>query len=293
MGTYTEFIDVTGSNFGRSPLVRGTVRAIYVTGSGGILESAAEIAAAKAAGVGLIRIDQSPGLALFAAGHADVGDIEYLAGTDQSAEIAVGKRQALGLKEHGLYASFSAIPALKASIRNPAGVGYWVADYSWSILQAELRLAANADWNAVQFGDPNSNPTTLVPGTNVSLRMAQADIDVAKTSWLSQFLGTPAPPPPPVTAPQWPFSVVDYLGMQSTDPACHSGYTSTVDNHVVRTWQQRMIDRGWNIGRVADGFYDLRTKNVCLAFQREKGLGVDGLCGPHTWAAAWTAPITP
>jgi peptidoglycan hydrolase-like protein with peptidoglycan-binding domain len=51
-----------------------------------------------------------------------------------------------------------------------------------------------------------------------------------------------------------------------------------------------MADRGWSI--TPDGLYGDQTRNVALAFQREKGLTPDGLIGPATWSAAWTAPVT-
>ncbi|MGW0824100.1 peptidoglycan recognition protein family protein [Streptomyces sp. NPDC002845] len=56
-----------------------------------------------------------------------------------------------------------------------------------------------------------------------------------------------------------------------------------------RTWQQRMADRGWNI--TVDGAYGEQSRRVCLAFQQEKGLSVDGVVGEETWNAAWTAPL--
>jgi peptidoglycan hydrolase-like protein with peptidoglycan-binding domain len=56
------------------------------------------------------------------------------------------------------------------------------------------------------------------------------------------------------------------------------------------TWQQQMVNRGWNLG--VDDKYGDKSENVCRQFQAEKGLGVDGIVGPNTWNAAWTAPIT-
>jgi peptidoglycan hydrolase-like protein with peptidoglycan-binding domain len=58
----------------------------------------------------------------------------------------------------------------------------------------------------------------------------------------------------------------------------------------VRTWQRRMRDRGWRID--VDKWYGPESESICRAFQREKGLKVDGVVGPATWAAAWTAPVT-
>jgi peptidoglycan hydrolase-like protein with peptidoglycan-binding domain len=58
----------------------------------------------------------------------------------------------------------------------------------------------------------------------------------------------------------------------------------------VHTWQKRMADRGWTIA--VDGAYGPQSEDVCRKFQLEKGLAVDGIVGPQTWNAAWTAPIT-
>ncbi|PRX97869.1 peptidoglycan-binding protein [Allonocardiopsis opalescens] len=62
------------------------------------------------------------------------------------------------------------------------------------------------------------------------------------------------------------------------------------ESDAARTWQRRMRDRGWTI--VADGRYGPDSERVCRAFQAEKGLAVDGVVGPETWRAAWTAPVT-
>jgi hypothetical protein len=58
----------------------------------------------------------------------------------------------------------------------------------------------------------------------------------------------------------------------------------------VRTWQARMRQRGWRIE--VDGDYGPGSAGVATRFQKDKGLAVDGIVGPRTWAAAWTAPIT-
>lgn len=58
----------------------------------------------------------------------------------------------------------------------------------------------------------------------------------------------------------------------------------------VRSWQARMRQRGWLIK--VDGFYGESSAVVCRKFQADKRLGVDGLLGPATFAAAWTLPVT-
>jgi putative peptidoglycan binding protein len=86
----------------------------------------------------------------------------------------------------------------------------------------------------------------------------------------------PSPPSPPSSVP--PLHV-DYFG-RSHNSTCPD----------VRTWQNQMSARGWTIG--VDGIYGPQSESVCRSFQSEKGLSVDGLVGPNTWAATWTAPVT-
>ncbi len=64
----------------------------------------------------------------------------------------------------------------------------------------------------------------------------------------------------------------------------------TVYRNDVAIWQTQMVRRGWRLG--IDGRYGRRSAKVAVAFQHEKGLRVDGLVGPQTWRAAWTAPVT-
>jgi hypothetical protein len=59
----------------------------------------------------------------------------------------------------------------------------------------------------------------------------------------------------------------------------------------VRTWQQRMADRGWPI--VADGYFGPHTAEVAQAFAAEKGLHValPGEVDATVWTSAWTLPV--
>jgi hypothetical protein len=54
--------------------------------------------------------------------------------------------------------------------------------------------------------------------------------------------------------------------------------------------QKRLRARGWRIA--VDGDFGPVTRKIIIAFQREKGLGIDGIVGPVTWRKLWTAPVT-
>jgi len=90
----------------------------------------------------------------------------------------------------------------------------------------------------------------------------------------------PQPAPAPAPQPSAPPFPGEYLRVQS--PMLHDGY--------VVNWQTQMRARSWPI--TVDGWYGEESKRICEQFQQEKGLVVDGVVGPLTWAAAWTAPIT-
>lgn len=58
----------------------------------------------------------------------------------------------------------------------------------------------------------------------------------------------------------------------------------------VRGWQGQMSSRGWSVS--VDGCYGPQSGNVCVQFQTEKAMNVDGVVGPMTWGATWSAPVT-
>lgn len=59
----------------------------------------------------------------------------------------------------------------------------------------------------------------------------------------------------------------------------------------VRTWQQRMIARGWKSIGQADGKFGPKTEAVVRRFQAQCRIGVDGEIGPVTWPKPWTHPL--
>lgn len=95
--------------------------------------------------------------------------------------------------------------------------------------------------------------------------------------FMDMVTGAPSGEPTGEKAPAWPGR---YLQVKS--PMMHGAD--------VRAWQAQMRGRGW--GLAADGWYGPESEGVCRAFQREKGLDVDGVVGPVTWKAAWEAQVT-
>jgi peptidoglycan hydrolase-like protein with peptidoglycan-binding domain len=105
----------------------------------------------------------------------------------------------------------------------------------------------------------------------------------------------PAPVVKPAAAPRFPLPRGWYFGPASGPTYSISGQRQRLANgkpghRGLLAWQQRMKDRGWTI--TPDGLYGPQTAAVARAFQAEKGLGVDGLVGVQTWAAAWQAEVT-
>lgn len=76
----------------------------------------------------------------------------------------------------------------------------------------------------------------------------------------------------------------------SAPPPPPRALKATVRNRYARQWQEKMRSRGWKI--TVDGIYGPNSAEICKKFQREKGLVVDGLVGPQTWAMTWKAPVT-
>jgi N-acetylmuramoyl-L-alanine amidase/Putative peptidoglycan binding domain len=103
--------------------------------------------------------------------------------------------------------------------------------------------------------------------------------------------------------PEW--KVIEYMGGSSAPPTqpppgggegeappLHVDYFGTDHNRTcpdVLTWQSKMHERGW-YEMIVDGDYGPISKDICIAFQQEKGLGVDGYVGPETWNATWNMP---
>lgn len=90
--------------------------------------------------------------------------------------------------------------------------------------------------------------------------------------------------------PKFPLKSGSYFGPANPTSNVNSVSGFYGNSEHLRTWQNRMKERGWFI--TVDGLYGDNTATVARMFQAEKGLTVDGLIGPATWEAAWSAPVT-
>jgi putative peptidoglycan binding protein/N-acetylmuramoyl-L-alanine amidase-like protein len=102
--------------------------------------------------------------------------------------------------------------------------------------------------------------------------------------------GVPAAPKPSTPKPSTPKPAPKPAGKAPKFPGKLITQPPVMHSAAVKTWQTQMRKRGWSIA--VDGAYGPASEKVCRQFQAQKGLGVDGIVGPRTWAAAWTAPIT-
>lgn len=138
--------------------------------------------------------------------------------------------------------------------------------------------------------------------TMVALKAFQAahhllvDGEAGPQVWAVVLAARPAtkPQPPPVkpaTAPVQPGSAPPKPSAGTSLPPFPGTLRLHSTGDAVRGLQRRLVERGWR-KVVVDGDFGPATQRVILAFQKEKGLEVDGEVGPQTWAALWAAPIT-
>lgn len=264
-------------------LPRGAqIYAGYSTGSGDVPWTAALFAQYATALGPCLRIDQDPSASDPTAdyldvesGAATVADCPGWANRALADFRAVARR---GQRTPAIYMSAGNVTAVVNSLIGggvTSGVGLVVAN--WSITQATaitdvLAAAGPFPVVGVQFSDPGPY-----------------DVNIFSRNWLLNQAGGVQPPPAPPAVPVFPYPAADYLGLESADPHCHSGYYAGDRPHIA-TWQQQMAHRGWAIS--ADGMYGSQSNSVCRSFQGEKGLAVDGKVGLLTWHASWADPVT-
>lgn len=192
MSDYVIQADAIHANVGHLPADLIAV-ALYATGTPNIQATGEDWARFPLAGK--VRIDQSPDLAEFAAGRADLADIEPGAATIDAFINAAHERVVAG-RESAAYVSYSGYPDLLArvnSVKLP-GVRYAIANWNWSAAEAMTMLDDNGAWVMVQFASPASNPDTRLPGSGLTLAEAGADLSVKRAGWF---------PSPALAATAW------------------------------------------------------------------------------------------
>ena len=105
----------------------------------------------------------------------------------------------------------------------------------------------------------------------------------------------PRAPVAPTRVPRWPLPYTHKLGRNPHRRVTwHDGMGGdAAGNAAIKTWQLRMIERGWVALREfgADGMFGPATERVVRQFQEEKGLRVTGSIDKGTWGAAWETTV--
>jgi hypothetical protein len=186
--SYSIMLDAIHADAGNVPVSAPKV-AGYVTGTPDIEWLPSDWARFPSSGH--VRIDQSPALAAWASGAADVADVENFAGTQATAVAEALERHKKGWYSF-VYVAQGSFDAMQSAM-NAAGleghVQYWVAN--WDLDEAQAVAALSGDVVAVQYASPSSNPATVVPGGTQTLSEANLDISVTVPSWF-QYI-TPEP----------------------------------------------------------------------------------------------------
>lgn len=141
-------------------------------------------------------------------------------------------------------------------------------------------LVRDAQRRLAERGVPVAADGVFGPGTTEAVRSFQrlqgldADGVVGPATW-QRLSSTPAPAVAKEPGfPPWPGRLL-----------CQG-----VDGDDVRQAQRRLAERGWAIA--VDGSFGPRTDAIVRSYQTEKSLVVDGVVGPVSWQALWTATIT-
>lgn len=188
------------------------------------------------------------------------------------------------------------VAAFIAFIQN---MGWFVEDYG-----SRTTLTQNPAGKGGYFdAHPGNAAGTIDPGNEATQDLYEGAYDLSWIEdtvplWDTQAVAVatpvvpaPAPAPAPRPAvPAFPLPAGDWYGPPSANPHNISGYYEPQYRAGLSEWQLRMKQRGWSIS--ATGVFDGPTSNTLRAFQKQKGLKVDGLLGPVSWDAAWTLPVT-
>jgi hypothetical protein len=165
-----------------------------------------------------IRIEQGYGGFTPNMADYDVLDIENGAWTPETAATEVKRRVEAGYVGTTLYAGDADLAATAVLIK-AFGDAVWVGHVdcvlaNWNLNQAQAGAIVGTEVHgmtcrAVQWASPSSNPNTVLPGTTLTLKQANVDLNVVQSSWKPVVVprGTSNPPTvaPPAADPMLEF----------------------------------------------------------------------------------------
>lgn len=163
-------------------------------------------------------------------------DVESGAVTPAEAASIVRTRVLAGIPWTGIYADDANLAATAEAIR-AYGASIWnghvscrLADWSLSEEEATAKVGLRIHGMTcmgVQWASPTSNPRTLLPGTSLTLREANADLSVVDATWIpSGGWGLPAPThPTPVPADETAVLVILPTGLSRRVTSLDGGAT--------------------------------------------------------------------
>lgn len=140
----------------------------------------------------------------------DVIDVENLAVTPQQAADAVAERVAGGIPWTTIYGTDSYLAQVATDVQ-AKGRAVWnghvncvLADWNLNETEAMVKVGTfihGMSCVGVQWASPVSNPDTVIPGTGLTLKAVNADLNVIDALWTPSGGFSPLPPaptPPPV-----------------------------------------------------------------------------------------------
>lgn len=160
------------------------------------------------------------------------------------------------------------------------------------------------------YGGKGKNPHNT--HVHISLYQRRSAEDDTRSWGLGKpSSSTPAKPKPskgkaPGPGYDFPWPSGHYIGPKSGPDRSHSGFyknrkwSGQFDEFWLKALPEQLIERGWSIGKGKsyltkhgiDGRYGAEYKALITAFQREQGIGVDGLGGRETWDEAFKGDVT-
>jgi lysozyme len=155
----------------------------------------------------------------------------------------------------------------------------WLANYRDG---APLLPRTWSAWTFWQYTDGVFGNPGPAPGVTGPCDRDRFVGDLAALSALTTLRLPPLPISVPPGATSTPASDSAWPGSYLLWPS-----RPVISSSAVRTWQDRMRALGYSLQ--VDGLYGPSSKAVCMSFQRDHGLSVDGIVGPKTWSASFAS----